>query len=278
MSILFPVNRVAAEAGLPFFFYVFAYALAAGLVVVILAAWRGQVPPLRRDRIRAHVVAGALGFVLPFSILAFVASKLPSGIAALLLVLTPVFTYVIALLAKVETFRVSSSLGLTLAVAGILLIVIPSQALPAAGMQGWFILALLAPVSFAVLNVTVEISTPPQTPPLALAAGVLLTGAVGLLPMVILTGQFSEISNLNATAIFILAAATGVNIIMWPLFYLIVDKAGAFQFSVMNIVALLGAIIWGIVFFAEQHSIYIWTAMALMLAGFFMTFARRRAR
>ena len=41
-SFLFSVNKVAAEAGVPFFAYVFWYALGAGLVLAIVAAIRGE--------------------------------------------------------------------------------------------------------------------------------------------------------------------------------------------------------------------------------------------
>ena len=118
-------------------------------------------------------------------------------------------------------------------------------------------------------------------PPLALAAGILLAGAIELLPFLVITGQHRislVLSDLGATAFLALAVAVIVNTIMWPLFYLIVKRAGGFQFSVMNVVALLGAIIWGILIFDEQHSIYVWTAMGLMVAGFVMTVARQSGR
>lgn len=277
MSLLFPINRLAAEAGLPFLFYVFCHALGAGLIVAAIAGLRGQLPRWRANHLRAHLIGGVLGFALPFSVLAFVAAKLPSGIAALLLVLTPVFTYLMALLAGVETLRISSILGLALSLAGIVLIVLPGWAPAGAGMTGWFALALLVPVSFAVLNVTVEISSPPATPPLALATGILLAGAVELLPFVVATGQYRIPGGwgaLGAAAWPALAAGIIINAIMWPLFYLIVKRAGGFQFSIMNVVALTGAIVWGILLFDEQHSIQVWAAIALMLAGFVMTVAR----
>ena len=41
-SFLFSVNKIATEAGLPFFAYVFWYALGAGVVLFAIAAIRGE--------------------------------------------------------------------------------------------------------------------------------------------------------------------------------------------------------------------------------------------
>ena len=68
-----------------------------------------------------------------------------------------------------------------------------------------------------------------------------------------------------------------VNAAVWPFFYVIVNRAGAFLFSLMNIIALAGAIVWGVVLFAERHSPLAWTAMGLMLLGFFLIVAAPRA-
>ena len=67
-----------------------------------------------------------------------------------------------------------------------------------------------------------------------------------------------------------LVAAVVINAIMWPMFYIIVRRAGASLFSIMNIIGVVGGIGWGILFFDETHSAYVWGAAGLMLAAFVM--------
>ena len=266
-SFLFSVNKIAAEAGVPFFAYVFWYALGAGVVLFAIAAVRRQLPRLDRDHLKAYGVAALLGFAFPFTLLAFVAPKLPSGVAVLLVILTPAVTYLFALLARLERFHLMSVGGLMLGVAGVLFIVVPNGSLPGADMAGWFLLALLAPISFAGLNVYVELSRPPKTASLSLAVGILLTSALMLLPLMLATGQIYVFPGPVRDGDLALLGAVVINILMWPLFYEIVKRTGAFLMSMINVVGVVGGIVWSMVFFAEQHSGFIWLAGALMLMG-----------
>ena len=273
-SFLFSVNKVAAEAGVPFFAYVFWYALGAGLVLAIVAAIRGELPKLDRAHLKAYGVAAALGFAFPFALLAFVAPKLPSGVAVLLVILTPAFTYLFSLLARLERLHIMSIGGLVLGITGVLFIVVPSGSLPQAEMAGWFLLALLAPICFAGLNVYVEIVRPPETPSLSLAVGILFSSALMLLPLMLATGQFYIFPGPVRDGDLALLGAVVINILMWPLFYEIIKRTGAFLMSMINVVGVVVGIVWSMVFFAERHSGFIWLAGALMLTGLGLILAR----
>ena len=275
-SLFFPVNRVAAEHGPPFFAFVFWYSFGAGVILLVVAALRRELPRLTTRHLVAYAVSSFLGFAAPFSLLAFVAAKLPSGIAVLLVILTPVFTYLFSLLARTERLHWMSIGGLVLGIAGILFVVVPSGSLPDASMVGWALLSLFVPACFAGLNVFTELYHPPETPPFALSAGVLLTGALMLLPLMLATGQAYIFPGPDLNGDLGLAAAVVINLIMWPLFYFLIKLTGAFQFSIMNIAAVVLGFVWSMVFFAEVHSHYIWIAMALMLAGVLLIVLRPR--
>ena len=269
-SLLFPVNKIAGDAGMPNFAYVFWYALGAGLVLLVPALVRRDLPPLTLPHLRLYFLSAALGFAFPFALLAFVVTKLPSGVTVLLMTLTPVFTYALAVLARLERFRLISAAGLLTAIAGVLLIVIPGDSLPAPSMAVWFLIALLIPFGFGALNVTVERLRPPETTSLALAVGNLFAGALLLLPFLPATGQLYLFPGPDLNGDLSLVAAVVINAIMWPMFYIIVRRAGATLFSIMNIIGVVGGIGWGILFFGETHSAYVWGAAALMLAAFVM--------
>jgi drug/metabolite transporter (DMT)-like permease len=275
-SLFFPVNRLASENGLPYFAFVFWYSLGAGLVLLLAAAVRRELPRLSRPHLCAYAVSSVLGFAAPFSLLAFIGAKLPSGIAVLLVVLTPVFTYLVALLTRTERLHWMSVGGLVLGLAGILLVVVPSGSLPSADMVGWALLALFVPACFAGLNVFTERFRPPETPVLALAASVLLAGAVLLLPFMLATGQLYLFPGPSLDGDLALAAAVVINIVMWPMFYVLIRLTGAFLFSIMNILAVILGFGWGVVFYAEAHSLYVWLAMATMLAGVALVSLRPR--
>ena len=259
---------------MPFFAYVFWYALGAGAVLFMIAAVRGELPRIDKAHLKAYGVAAALGFAFPFALLAFVAPKLPSGVAVLLVILTPAFTYLFSLLARLERLHLMSVGGLVLGIAGVLFIVVPSGSLPDADMAGWFLLALLAPICFAGLNVYVELHRPPETPSLSLSVGILLSAALMLLPLMLATGQLYVFPGPVLDGDLALAGAVVVNILMWPLFYEIVKRTGAFLMSMINVVGVVAGILWSMVFFAERHSDFIWLAGGLMLIGLGLILAR----
>ena len=266
-GLLFSVNKIASEGGIPFFSYVFWYALGAGVILLPVAIFRGELPGTKGAHLKAYGVAAALGFAFPFTLLAFVAPKLPSGVAVLLVILTPAFTYLFSLIARLEKFHVLSSIGIILGIVGVLLVVIPSGSLPESDMSMWFLLALLAPVCFAGLNVYAELSRPPEASSLSLAVGILFSSTLMLLPLMIGTGQIYLPPGPNLEADFALLGAVLINVIMWPLFYEIVKRAGAFLFSMINVIGVVSGFGWGILFFGEGHSIFVWVSGVVMLVG-----------
>lgn len=267
-AFVFPVNKIATEAGVPYFAYVFWYALGAALLVTAFATARRTLPPITPRHVQGYFVAAALGFALPFALLAFVAPKLPAGIVALLVVLTPTFTYLFSLILRTQSLHILSVGGLVLSIAGVLFIVVPSGGLPSGDMVGWFLLALLAPIMFAMLNIYADTFQPPAVPPLANASGILWAGVVMLLPLMLGTGQFYMFPGPELDGDLALIGAVAINTLMWPLFYFIVRRTGAFMFSLINIIGVLGGVILGMLLLSERHSWLIWVAAALMIAGF----------
>ncbi len=269
-SLLIPVNKIAGDAGFPNFAYVFWYALGAGLILLIPAIIRRELPQLTVPHLRLYFISATLGFAFPFALLAFVATKLPSGVTVLLITLTPLFTYSLAVIARLERFQPICAAGLLAGIAGVLLIVIPGDSLPAPSMAVWFLIALLIPFGFGALNVIVERFRPPEASSLGLAIGNLFAGALLLLPFLPATGQLYLFPGPDLDGDLALVAAVVINAIMWPMFYIIVRRAGASLFSIMTIIGVVGGIGWGILFFDETHSAYVWGAAGLMLAAFVM--------
>ena len=54
---------------------------------------------------------------------------------------------------------------------------------------------------------------------------------------------------------------------MYITFLIIIRAAGPVFFSQFNYVVVVAGLGWGILFFQESHSAYVWAAAVLMLAG-----------
>ena len=264
----FSLNKLAAEAGMPPLAYAFWQSALSGLLLLAIAAARGHRVPREPAAIKVYVLVGALGLGLPAALLTFVAPHLPAGLVTLVLALSPPLTFLLAVAARLQSFRWLGLAGVALGFGGILVLVAPnSGALPSADALGWFTLCLIAPCLFATANVSAAIFQPPSADSVALAAGILLGAAAGVLPLAVVTGQIAWAPRTLGNA----EIATGLTVLIYGLFtwlFLeIIRVAGPTFFAQFNYLAILAGLAWGWIVFLEPVHGAVWLALALMVAG-----------
>ena len=186
---IFSANMLAAGVSFPVFAYTFWIALFAGLALLIVGAVAGTLPPMSRAHLLQYLRLALLAVMLPVLATAIAARELPAGVITLVLTLVPRLTYLMSFTMRLERFEALSLAGLTLGAGGVLLIVLPDQALPDAGAWVWMLVALVAAVAAAGSNVVAAAYRPPQTHSLALACGILLAAAVVMLPVMLVAGR-----------------------------------------------------------------------------------------
>jgi drug/metabolite transporter (DMT)-like permease len=142
-----------------------------------------------------------------------------------------------------------------------------SDAIPSADGVGWFALCLIAPVLYAMANVAASIFRPPSADAVALAAGILLGAAAGLLPLAVVTGQIAwRPMGLGDAEIATLLAAMIYAAFTW-LFLEIIRMAGPTFFAQFNYLAVMAGLAWGWIIFAEPVPRAVWLALVLMVTG-----------
>lgn len=266
-SALFPVNKMSAEAGLPYIGYVFWFSLITTVGLAIPAALRGELPRLTIPHLRAYAVLGGTGVAIPVPLLTFVAPKLPVGIITLLLILVPLITYLLSYLVRIERFRLSGIVGVLFGLGGVMLILIPEVSLPSRDMVGWVLLGLLAPVCFAACNTMAVYLRPPASPALAMATGMSACATVMLAPVMVGTGHaylFPGPSTAGMLVVLYAAAITAVTMTCW---FVLVRIIGAVFFSQFNYFIVLSGFGWGVLLFDEHHGVYVWAATGLTFIG-----------
>ena len=139
----FSANKFAAEGGVPFIAFTFWQSAIGAAILLVIAALTGNLPRMRRDHLASYAVTSLLGVVLSVIVLAFVANKLQAGVITLAITLTPGMTYLFAVLARVDRWRMLSLLGLALGLAGIAVLVVPEGGLPSGDSALWVILLMV---------------------------------------------------------------------------------------------------------------------------------------
>ena len=260
----FVLNKFAVDGGVPPFAFAFWPMLFAGTLLLLVAVLRGEAPSLKFAHLRAYVTVGIFVMGAPMAVLTFLADKLPQGLISLVVILAPTLTYLFAIMLRVDRLKLLSCVGLAVGLGGIMLIVLPDVSLPEPGMVWWLLLALLAPVFLGLGNVLIALVRPPTMPPTVLAAGMMLTAAALLAPIMAASGQFYLFDGATPGVHWNFLYATLLNSVFYVVFLEIIRLSGPVFFSQMNYLAVAAGFGWGMILFGERYSLYVWGGTALM--------------
>lgn len=266
-AVVLVLNRVAVEGGVPFIPYVFWQSLGGCVILLVLALTMSGAPPLSWAHIRVYIVTGALNLTIPYLIFAFVAAKVPTGILGLGLSLVPVTIYMLALIFRLDSFRIIRFFGILLGLAGILFVLLPEASLPSPDMVGWVALGFVAPLCYALNAVCVAMLRPPEGDSVQLAGGLMFTGSVSMLVVMAVTGEWWAFGGEFAEGHWATLVAMANNALSFYLIFELIKRAGPVFFSMVNYVATLTGMGLGIWIFSDAHSIWIWAALVLIGAS-----------
>lgn len=201
-----------------------------------------------------YLFASLVGIAIPNANMYFAAPQLPSGILAVIINISPIMTYLLALSFREETFNARRFVGVICAIIGILLMTKPSGDITHT-MIPWILSALLTPICFALCAVFVAKYRPKDSHSLGLAAGMLWGSTLWLLPIVFyghyfypLNHHFSQPEQLLLIEILLSSAG------YW-LFFLLLKYAGPVYYSLVGGVVAIAGLLWGRLFFMETLSL-----------------------
>ena len=172
--------KLASEIGLsPLAFLCWSTVGAAGLLMA-LAAWRGDLPPVSARTLEYYAVSALVGVVASNLIFFSAVPHVGAGFIALIISLPPLLTYVGALALSLEPLRALRALGVMAALAGAGVLAARKLSAPNAD-AFWILLALVGPVLLAIGNLYRTLRWPPGASADALAPGTLVAAALMLL-------------------------------------------------------------------------------------------------
>lgn len=232
-------------------------------------------PPLRRDVLRFGLVCGAVGVAFPSVAFFWSTRYLPAGILAIAFASMPLFTYLLSVALAVERSERRRLAGVFIGLAAMILLVLPDGALPVPGLAPWVLLALAASVSMSVENCYAGGFRPADAASVQLSCVRQLGAVLLLAPIALGTGTTVPVLEAWGTVQW---AATGTGVLSGVAFtvllYVIRTSGPVFASQSAYVITLAG-VAWGMLLFGERHSLYVWGALALTLAGIALVKPRR---
>jgi len=230
--------------------------------------WRGKVA-------RFGLVCGSCGVAFPAIALCWSSYYLPAGVVAIAFASMPLFTYLMSILLDIERGQRRRLFGVAIGLLAMGLLVLPESALPGPGLAPWVLLALAASVSMSIENTYAGGYRPDGVGSFELSFVRQAAAVILLLPLALLSGTALPLFEPWGTAQY---AATGTGLlsgIAYTMLLYVIQSAGPVFASQTAYVITLAGVAWGMVLFAETHSLYIWSALLLTLVGIAMVRPRQ---
>jgi drug/metabolite transporter (DMT)-like permease len=224
----------------------------AATILVTLARATGLALPGRLAAWRPYVLMGLLNNAIPFGLIFWGQTHIPSGLAAILNATTPLFTVLVAHWVTADEKLTPARLaGIAAGLAGVVVMIGPDLLRELGANVLGQIACLLAALSYAFAGVYGWRFR--GEPPLRVAAGQLVASSVLLAPAVILLDRPWTLAPPGATAIAALLALAALSTALaYLIFFRILARAGATNVALVTFLIPVSAILLGTQILGEQ--------------------------
>ncbi|MFK7889421.1 MAG: DMT family transporter [Granulosicoccus sp.] len=222
---------------------------------------------ITRQHIQYLLLIAMLGTLIPNTFSLMATAQLPGGIMAIVIATVPIVSLAIALLFKLEAFIWYRFIGVVLGVFSLMLIALPDATLPDPSKAPWVLIAIIAPVCYAVEGVFVAARAPQNLDPVSTLFGASVCGLIILVPIVYAGGwQVPVLVAWDTSRLAMMLAAIG-HMIAYTGYLWLLRRAGAVFTSQVAYVVTLTGVTASVVFLDERYGWLLWLAVALMLAA-----------
>jgi len=217
--------------------------------------------------LRHYVVLALIGITVPNLLYYNAAPHLSAGILSITVSTVPLFTYAMILVLRFESVVARRLSGIVLGMIAILLLVIPDQGLSSNDASFWILLVLLCAIFYAVETVYISKGIAPHTDVRELLFSSNLVAALIQFPLAIYLGVDESWTWLASDAGLSIAGIAIGSSLAYAMFFYTIKISGPVFASQCAYVVTISGVIWGIMIFSEQHSIWVWLSVIVMLLG-----------
>ncbi|MEM7069606.1 MAG: DMT family transporter [Pseudomonadota bacterium] len=262
-----PLSKIAVSSGhQPFGLIV--WQLVIGVLVLgavlVLRGWR---PRISRELLLYYAVIAVCGTLIPNGTSYLAQQHLPAGVMAIAIATVPMFTFALAVIARIETFDFKRMLGIAIAFIAMVMIAAPESSLPDSSKAIFVLVALVAPIFYGVEANYIARHQPKNVDPVST---LFMASALGLcvaLPIALSAGQWIDPLQPWQAPEWSLIAASIIHAVTYCAFIWLVGFGGP-VFSVQTAYPVtLSGVFLSMLFLGETYSIWIWGALLLVIVG-----------
>jgi drug/metabolite transporter (DMT)-like permease len=251
-------------------------AFIAGSILLTMCVARRRFIPLSGELSLLYLLAGIVGMAAPAIGFFYAAAHVPAGVLSISLAIVPILTFLVSAGLGLETVAPGRVLGVLLGVAAIVLLVGPEQSLPDPSQFQWVLVGVLAAASYGSLNIIMARWKPRGAASLTSAAGMFVAASIVMVPILGLTDTFVLFAWPWAKVEWAMFGLGVINAVGYALYFYLIEHAGpVFTSQTANLVTLFG-VLWGIVIFGEQNSMWVWLSLTTMMLAIALVVPRTK--
>jgi drug/metabolite transporter (DMT)-like permease len=217
--------------------------------------------------LRHYLVLALVGITAPNLFYYYAAPHLSAGILAITISTVPLFTYAIMLLLRFESVVARRMVGILLGMIAIVLLVLPDHGFSSDDASFWILVVIICALLYAIENVYIGRGVAPSIDIRELLFGSNLLASLFQFPLAIYLGVDEPIGWLTSEAGLAIAGIAFGSGCAYAMFFFTIKAAGPVFASQCAYVVTISGVIWGIIVFSEQHSIWLWISVTIMLIG-----------
>lgn len=263
------IGKVAVTNGIPPAAYAFFQSSGAGLVLLAIALVRGEIARPHAGLLLYGLVAGTLGLTLPNINFTVVIQHIEAGTMAVIITLSPLATYVGALLLGMERRSLLRLFGLLSGLAGALVLLLPGVAVPGADQSDWILLGILTPLCYSAQGLFAARFLPANVGSLRLAR-VMLFGAATTSAGAMIASDAVYLPQGLGVAEGAMLMQIAVSSLAYVVVFEVLRRAGPVFFSQVGYVVTVAGVLWGMVIFGERPTPGLLLAGLLVLGGLYL--------
>ncbi len=239
--------------------------ITAALFLLVCLATR--IPIFDVAHIRHYLVLALAGITAPNLLYYYAAPHLSAGILAITVSTVPLFTYAVMLLLRFESLVARRLAGILLGMVAILLLVLPDLGLDSDDASFWILAVLVCAILYAIENVYIGRGIPGHVDIRELLFGSNLIASLVQFPLALYLGIDEPVGWLVSDAGLAIAGIAAGSAIAYMMFFYSIKISGPVFASQCGYVVTISGVIWGIIVFSEQHTLWVWISVIVMLLG-----------
>lgn len=211
------------------------------------------------------LLCGLFGIVIPNLLIYFAARHIPSGLLTILANVSPILTYILAVGFKDESFSLKRSALVLLGLIGVGIIILPNQhGLELDAGNWWLYLALLIPLSYAFSAVYISRFHPGSGNVLSYSLWMLMFSSLCISPLAVINQGYYPL-HLNDLPSLLIVVEILLSTLGYGLLFIIIKKVGAVYYTLVNAVAVITGVLYGVLLFGQHFSGLTYVAIAIIL-------------